>query len=124
MRQTGGTGVATVDVHAGATAALGTGFNPNVSGGATFTQIGADTFFADATGTPITGTFSTSFTLPTVNPGDFLVAQVFRDGATDTGFVVVDSIAITQVVAAVPEPSSLAGLGLVGILSLVRRKRR
>lgn len=90
---TGGT--ATIDLHGGEDVAITPGkeFFPNVDNGASFTQVGADTLFVDGTGAPATGTYSASFTLPAVKPGDFLVAQVFRAGAGD-GSVVIDSIAI------------------------------
>ena len=66
--------------------------------------------------------------LITVGPGSTITIPVLVDVLVDTGLIVVDAIFQGQIVAhaAVPEPSTfaLAGLGLVALIPVARRRLR
>lgn len=110
-----------LDVHAGGggTVTPTTSFVPLAVGtdaaSVSITQVGTELAITDA------GTFSNAFSLANDGAaGDFLVAIAFRDGnATGGNNAILSSIAVN----AVPEPASLALMGLAG-LCLVSRRRK
>ena len=71
------------------------------------------------------GTFAVDFTLAAdAAAGDFLVVQVFRDGAGTFGNgTTISNLSVVANATAVPEPTGIALTGLVG-LCLVSRRRR
>ena len=114
-----------LDLHAGANAAVTPAaptFAPNPVGpdsaSVSVTSLG-ETIFTGA------GTFAVDFTLAAdAAAGDFLVVQLFRDGAGTFGNgATVSNLSIVADATAIPEPSGIALFGLVG-LGLVGRRRR